>query len=122
MATKKPTIKTFADACKVLKLNPKTCLPDVSGSPAEDQKALTAQAKLFIIIRALNGGWSPNWKDGSEAKYYPWWNMQGGFVLHCVFICYQRSDVSSRLCLRSRELAEYAAKTFKKEYKALFVL
>lgn len=122
MATKKPTIKTFADACKVLKLNPKTCLPDVSGSPVEDQKALTAQAKLFIIVRALNGGWAPNWKDSSEYKYYTWWDMKNGFVLSFVNYFCQISGVSSRLCLRSRELAEYAAKTFKKEYKALFVL
>ena len=125
MATKKATaqtIKTFADACKVVKLDPKKCLPDTSNSAQEDAKALIAQAKLFIITRALNDGWTPNWKDSNEAKYYPWWDMEAGFVLYYVDCSYSGTAVGSRLCFKSRELVEFAAKTFKKEYKDLFVI
>lgn len=116
-------IKTFQDACKALKIDSKT-LPVVTGLDRSDAKAVLAQYKLAIIARALNDGWKPNWKNHDEWKYYPWFEMDGksGFRFDDVFYLYSTSNVGSLLCFRSRELAQYAGKTFIKLYKDLMVV
>ena len=119
------TIKTFEAACKKLKLDPKKCLPVVSGMPKHHQDATIAHAKLVIITEALNDGWKPDWTNGNWDKYYPWFDMSSGSGLSFCVVCVVRgslSAVGSRLCFKSRQLAEYAGKQFKKLYKQYFVL
>lgn len=38
----------------------------------EDMRDLTAFLKLRIITAALNQGWSPDWTNSDEWKYYSW--------------------------------------------------
>lgn len=38
----------------------------------DDMRDLTAFLKLRIITAALNQGWSPDWTNSDEWKYYPW--------------------------------------------------
>jgi hypothetical protein len=116
-----PKIKTFEDACKALKLDPKKALSNIPKIPGKHQKGLIAAAKLYIIADALNGGWEPDWSNYNEYKYYPWFNMRpSGFGLFRVFCSHSHSGVGSRLCFKSEEIAEYAAKTFLDLYKILF--
>lgn len=119
----KAKIKTFEAACKALKLDPEKCLPKVTGVPKHHQAAIVAHTKLVIIAEALNEGWKPNWQDSNEPKYWPWFDMSGSglsfFV--CVFY-YSHSGVGSRLCFKSRELAEYAGKQFIKLYEESWLL
>jgi hypothetical protein len=70
-----PQIISFEDACKALKLE-QTCLPDVSPFPKGHQQAIIAYAKLIIIAQSLNEGWSPNWNDTNQLKYYPWFEIE----------------------------------------------
>jgi galactose-1-phosphate uridylyltransferase len=124
----KPKIKTFQDACKALKLDPDRIIPDVSVFPADHQKALEALAKLIIIAQALNGDWKPDWSDYNQGKYYPWFDMEkeqnnpSGFRLYHVHYNSANSAVGSRLCYKSRELAQYAATQFEDLYKDLMVV
>lgn len=106
---------------------------------------LLAYYQLRIICAALNEGWTPDWADTDEYKYYPWFtiytaeeieemdeeqksrvvgrannyaNAYGGLVYS---IAYYVSSVSftfsgSRLAFKSRELAEYAGKQFGEIY------
>ena len=115
-------IKTFEDACKALQLNSETVLPVVTNFPEQHQKALTAHAKLIVIADALNEGWKPDWNNGDEYKYYPWFDMENGFVFIVCVYDFQASGVGSRLCFRSRELAEYAGTQFEDLYKEYFTL
>lgn len=119
-------IKTFEDACVSLNLNPETILPDFSLFPFHHQKAMVAHSKLIIIAEALNEGWKPDWSNGKWDKYYPWFDMEdsasGGFSYDDYGYWYTLSAVSSRLCFKSRELAEYAGKTFQSIYETLFVI
>jgi hypothetical protein len=120
-----PKIKTFEAACTALKLDPKKVTPAVTGYPEAHVAALVAMAKLIIIIQALNGDWKPDWQVTDEPKYYGWWDLNkdksnpSGFRLYDVRGYYGSSAVSSRLCFRSRELAEWAFKQpqIKKLYK-----
>ena len=120
-------IKTFEDACKALKLDSKKVLPDFSMFPEKHQKAMIAHAKLVIIAQALNGDWEPNWYDYNEFKYYPWFEMYesssgSGFSFYDFGVWDSASYVGSRLCFKSRELAEYAGTQFEALYKDYFVI
>jgi hypothetical protein len=117
-------IKTFDEACKALKLDPKKVLPDVSSFPKHHQDALTAHTKLVIIAEALNEGWKPDWKNGKWDKYYPWFDLSSGSGLSYYDYVNRNSysAVGSRLCFKSRELAEYAGKQFEDLYKKYFLL
>jgi|SRR5688572_14787012 len=115
-------IKTFADACDELEIQNSELT--ASGEIENDFRSVSAYQKLIIIARALNEGWTPNWKDDSEWKYYPWFDMSSGSGLSC-FVCdylNSTSSVGSRLCFKSRQLAEYAGKQFIDLYKDFFII
>ncbi|WP_314243798.1 hypothetical protein [Empedobacter tilapiae] len=122
----KEQIKTFQDAIEKL------------GEEDEDIKAfrsienfgipkhIIAHLQLIIIAKALNEGWTPNWSNSSQYKYYPWFDMEnssaGGFVYYDLDDWAADTLVGSRLCYSSRELAEYAGKQFKDIYEEYFVI
>ena len=125
-------VKTFEDVCEELGIDPESCLPykePKSGdlySLSADQLATNAFVKVSLIAKALNEGWFPNWDDSNEYKYYPWFDMRdssgSGFSYSNYFYSYAIPNVGSRLCFKSRELCEYAAKQFEQVYKQLFTL
>jgi hypothetical protein len=116
--SKEKRIKNFEEACAVKGLDP-THLPDVSMIPEEFRQAVIDGYKLMICINVLNGDWAPNWNDQNEPKYQPWFEVKAsknkpggsGLVYYNANYWFANTYVSSRLCLRSRELAEYAGKT-----------
>jgi hypothetical protein len=118
-------VKTFEAACKKLGIDPKKAVPALPDNP--HNKALIALAKLFIIIQVINDGWKPDWNNNDEYKYYPWFDMEktksnpSGFSLDGVYDYYAASGVGSRLCFKSRDLAEYTVKQFIDLYKDYMV-
>jgi hypothetical protein len=123
-------LKTFDDACKVEKLDPKKVLPDFSGYPAKDRKAMIAHAKLVIIVRAANrlanGGkpWKPDFGNHDQWKYTAYFYHEkgsSGFRFGDVGGWASVSVVGSRLCFVSIEVAEYVGKTFLKLYNEYFL-
>lgn len=118
-------IKTFLDACKALKIDPKKALPKLAGTPIRFQKAQMAYAKLLIIAAALNEGWTPDWDNGNEWKYWPWfWMNKPGFRFAGSYYSYTDTITSggSRLCFRTRELSDYAGKTFLSLWEEMMVI
>jgi hypothetical protein len=123
-------IKTFEDACKAERLDPKKVIPDFKAFPAKERKAMQAHAKLVIIARVLNKlankgkAWKPDWTNGQWDKYYPWFEMGGssGFRFRDFVDWNSASTVGSRLCFISHEVGTYAGKQFEKLYKEYFVL
>lgn len=67
-----------------------------------------------LLCRALNEGWEPDWNDNNQYKHFPWFHMAGssGFRFCGYDTWATDSRVGSRLCFKSRELAEYAGKQF----------
>jgi hypothetical protein len=110
-------VKNFEDACEIMGVDPNsngfTCI----GTP--DDRAYKC---LKVIVGALNEGWTPDWNNTNEPKYYPWFELKGGFRLDDVICNYDHSVVGSRLCFKSRELAQYAATQFEDLYKQFFTL
>jgi hypothetical protein len=123
-------VKTFEQACKVEKLDPKKVIPDFKAFPPKERKAMQSHAKLVIIARVLNRlanngkPYKPDWNNGQWDKYNPWFDMGGssGFRFDGCARRGSGSGVGSRLCYISREVAEYAGKKFIKLYKDYFVM
>lgn len=122
-------IKSFEDACKKLGLDP-TKLPDVSMLPDKHQKAIIAFCKLIIIVEAINNGWTPNWNDHNQWKYYAWFGIEAseekqsgsGFSRSVYGSSYSFTIVGSRLCFETSDQAEYAAQQFKDLYQDYLLL
>lgn len=104
-------IKTYQDAVKATGIK-------VKFSPT-DTKDEIAYKKLKVVAKALNQGWVPSWDNGNEYKYYPYFDMRSGFGFsHSGYgVWHARTGVGSRLCYKTRELAEYAGKQFESIYK-----
>ena len=113
-------IKTFEDALK------ETGRPDVpvfNDVPEDLRDYFKAQYKAVVITEALNEGWKPDWEDENQKKYILWfWTKSpSGFafgVANCDY-SYPCAGSTSRLCFRTKALAEYAGKQFLDIWKDL---
>ena len=71
-------IKTFEDACNALgEGHPLVSqytfnFSETSGWNGEKSADLEAFLKLRIVAAALNEGWTPDWNDKQQRKWYPW--------------------------------------------------
>ena len=114
-------VKSFEDACEVLGIAP--YLPDVSLLEKEFRNSVIAQYKLQVIIKVLNEGWTPDWNDSNQYKYYTWFNMRNNTLSFRNYHDWATfSGVGSRLCLKTSTLAEYCGKQFIGLYKDLFLI
>ncbi|HFI4796484.1 TPA: hypothetical protein ACGQK4_002203 [Elizabethkingia anophelis] len=75
---------------------------------------------LVVITKALNEGWEPDWGNGQWDKWFNWFNMpskNGRFSVRHSGGRHSYSICSARLCFKSKDLAEYAAKQFINTYE-----
>ena len=105
-------IKTYEDACTELGEKPlnESELKSFGFTPDEIN-----YRKLKTVIKVLNEGWVPDWTNGNQAKWYPYFRLSSGaFVFYDTFYgsSYAYAGYGSRLCLSSAELATYAGKQF----------
>lgn len=80
-----------------------------------------AYRQVKEIVKAFNEGWLPDCTDSSQYKYIPWFKMGsasgGGFSSYVCAYWNPNSDVGSRLCFKSADLAKHAGKLFENIYK-----
>ena len=107
-------IKTFADACEAVREDPNQS--KFNTGSADD----IAYQRLKVVVRALNEGWTPDWNNSNQYKWYPWFYLdKPGFRFYGAGYAYAYSHATcgSRLCFSSEELAKYAANQFLDLYK-----
>lgn len=139
-------IKTFEDACNALGnhalVNQYRRIAEEQNPPMDETaNDLVVYLKLRIVAAALNEGWTPDWGNKDEYKWYPWFyiltqeeyddlddeekcrvvgrasfgtNAYGGLVYsgaHYVSSA-SSSDSGARLAFKSKELALYCGKQF----------
>lgn len=127
-------VKSYADACKVLGIEP---MDEDSMKAQGFRPDEIARRQLETITEALNEGWKPNWADTDEYKFYPWFYIEVSEVqtegalggasvgLSCAFTLNAASnsyaDIGSRLCFHDRETARYAGRTFTDLYAQILI-
>jgi hypothetical protein len=106
-------IRTFEDACEALGIDPDAvCV-------ATDTKDEAAYKKIKVVIAAINQGWTPDWNNSNQRKWWPYFVLSSGFGFSRTDCNCDNanSDVGSRLCFETSEKAEYAGKQFTDLYK-----
>lgn len=113
-------IKTINDVLIDNNIN----IDDFNDAWSELEPDEKAYAILKLLAKSLNEGWTPDWSNANELKYYPYFEMKGssGFRFLVCDGWFSYSRVGSRLCFKSRELAEYAGKQFTDVYKQFMVI
>lgn len=111
-------LQTYEDCCIELNIDPQGQLP--YDKPMNDVEiSINAYAKLIVICKAFNEGWIPNFNDSNELKWYPWFQKNSsafGFSgTHYDGWC-TNAGAGSRLCLKSKTIAEHVGKKFEKIY------
>ena len=132
-------VKSYADACKVLGIEP---MDEDSMKAHGFRKDEIARRKLETITEALNEGWKPNWADTNEYKYYPWFYIEvdekqtkdgntygasngASAGLSCAntydAATYTHAYIGSRLCFHDSDTARYAGRTFTDLYEQFLI-
>lgn len=127
-------VKSYADACKVLGIEP---MDEDSMKAQGFRPDEIARRQLETITEALNEGWKPNWADtDNEYKFYPWFYIEvsevqtegtfgalAGLSYADTFraAAPASATVGSRLCFHDRETARYAGRTFTDLYAQILI-
>ena len=109
-------IKTYEDALRVLGRE------DFSRENLYPREI--ARRKLEIIIEALNEGWKPDFNDIKQSKWYCYFNgsLTGlGYSGSANSPTYAAASFGVRLCLKSKELADYVGEQFTDLYKEMLL-
>jgi hypothetical protein len=116
-------VKTYEDAVAILAPDPEL-LPflNYEGDNLE-LIGIRDQKKVEHIIKVLNEGWIADLTNDGEWRYYPWFEVSGsGLSCHAYVSDCSDSNVGSRLCLRSGELARYVGQQFIDLYNSFMVV
>lgn len=111
-------IKTFADACVACgtteaEFNAKF------GNLGLDVDTINYE-KLKIIFKAINNGWTPDWTNSNEYKYYPWFDVVSSGAGLSYYGCSDSNtdaSVGSRLCTDKSKKAEFLGKQFREIFE-----
>ena len=113
-------VKTYADACAVLGIEPmnETVLAKLG---------FTKDEIAYRKLKTIAEGWRPDWANSNEYKYWPWFVYNpaaAGFS--CAITPYAASSATahfgSRLCYKTRELATYAGRQFEGLYNDFLLI
>ena len=109
-------IKTYEDALRVLGRE------DFSRENLYPREI--ARRKLEIIIEALNEGWIPNLSNHQEYQWYCYLCVADaglGFSNSFHSPAHASTNIGVRLCLKSKELADYIGEQFKDLYEEMLL-
>jgi len=88
-----------------------------------EMQHLYYQWLVELLAKSLNEGWTLDWDNSNEYKYFPWFYLGSSGFRFDVYVTWNaRSCVGSRLCFKNRELAEYAGKQFTDIYKEFMTI
>lgn len=90
-------------------------VPDFLDVPKDKRDWHKALYMMDVITEALNEGWKPNWNNGNEYKWRPWFVMSpSGFAFFDAGCdgSIASAGSGSRLHYKTETLAEYSAKQF----------
>lgn len=122
----KERVKTLDDAIALLGDSDEDVIDYKAMISSCMQSHIKANQELVIITKALNEGWTPDWHNDEWDKWFNWFynssSSSGRFSFNDSGNRGSHSTCGSRLCFKSSELADYAAKQFLDTYKRAFTI
>ena len=116
-------IKSVTDAINELGENDPDVIEYRKFQKADVPERILAQVQAELFIKALNEGWEPDWDNSNEYKYFPWFKMGSSGFRYGDFGRWDTlSNVGSRLCFKSSELAKYAGTQFTDVYEKFMLI
>lgn len=123
-------LKTWEDVAEALGIDPVASLAFADHMMLDEEKApALAFFKLSKLSKAAYGDKQPDWSDGDEYKYWPYFDMDdedatSGFGFSGTYydLWNTYTFVGSRLCYPTREMAKHAGTQFIDWYRDLMVL
>lgn len=114
-------IKTFEDACEELGITNDSHRPIFDEDEDPDE---IAYKKLKVIVAAINQGWTPDWDNTDQRKWWPYLVLSSGFGFSYSYsYCdYSITIVGSRLCFETEAKSTYAAKQFIELYEQFLTI
>lgn len=122
-----PRVTSYEEACERVGVEP---LTEERIKALELRTDEVARKKLEVITAALNEGWSPDWNNTNEYKYYPYFYIAPRKHGAHAGLSYSNASnaasptyayIGSRLCFHDHETARYAGKTFTELYEQLLL-
>jgi hypothetical protein len=103
-------INSFADVVGLSDWDYEAVLP-FKRAMSRMEVAANGFVEACMAVEVINEGWVPDYDDSNQPKFEIFWDMRnGGLVFDYVDFWGSYSPVGSRLCFRTRALAEWAAK------------
>jgi hypothetical protein len=105
-------IKIFSDACLACGTTEDAFNEKFKGSELDVDTM--AFEKLKIVNKAINNGWTPDYTNSDQRKWFPYYLLSSGFGFsrssyHCDFTT---ATVGSRLCFETEEQSNYSGQQF----------
>ena len=122
-----PRVESYEEACERVGVEP---LTEERIKALELRPDEVAQKKLEVIAAALNDGWSPDWNDTNQYKYYPYFYIEPrkhgahaglSYANTLTAASATNAIIGSRLCFNDPETARYAGKQFTELYEQLLL-
>lgn len=120
-----PRVKSYEEACERVGVEP---LTEERIKALELRPDEVARKKLEVITAALNEGWSPDWNNTNEYKYYPYFYIEprkhganAGLSCTATYNASSGANIGSRLCFHEPDAARYAGKQFTELYEQLLL-
>ena len=122
-----PRVKSYEEACERVGVEP---LTEERIKALELRPDEVARKKLEVITVALNEGWSPDWNNTDEYKYYPYFYIEprkhgapaGLSSANALSAAsFTAASIGSRLCFHEPDAARYAGRTFTELYEQLLL-
>lgn len=106
-------IKTYDDAVEARPVDDDDIIYET------DSPHIVAYKKICHIVKTINNGWTPDWRNDNQHKYNPYFKVSpsgSGFSDSLYDYLYTSTDVGSRLLTDSSEKALYMANQFQDLY------
>ena len=122
-----PRVESYEEACERVGVEP---LTEERIKALELRPDEVARKKLEVITAALNEGWSPDWNNREQYKYYPYFYIEPrkhgasaglSYAYTYYAASYSYAYIGSRLCFNDPETARYAGKQFTELYEQLLL-
>lgn len=122
-----PRVTSYEEACERVGVEP---LTEERIKALELRPDEVARKKLEVITAALNEGWSPDWNNREQYKYYPYFYIEPRKNGAAAGLSYAGAGhaasitdahLGSRLCFHEPDAARYAGRTFTELYEQLLL-